>query len=338
MPGGSRYGQPVPADLAPYVGTGKGTPIAGARAAGGPVGSGKSYLVGEHGPEVFTPGLSGAISTHAATRLALARGAAGGDGSGGEGTGREIRFLSFALVSAVDDVARSIDRLGARAGLPSDAGISGGGGFGTGGGSGLGGRRGFGARMGGSGDGVALPDGSTGPRVGLGRMGSGGGRRGFAKFDAKAPAIMGALMSKYGLTKEQAARPSSATWGHESGGFTAYHGGRPSAGPWWRWMGQWTGPRRRAFERWTAQHGLNPTSDDASWRFLTEGRPRNGRRLSRRSSERIPRTRRWWLSESRFETCRRESLRVSRQVRGPRHGNGTGRWGRGAGLDRQAGC
>jgi len=33
----------------------------GARAAGGPVSSGSSYLVGEEGPELFTPGRSGMI-------------------------------------------------------------------------------------------------------------------------------------------------------------------------------------------------------------------------------------------------------------------------------------
>jgi hypothetical protein len=35
--------------------------IAGARALGGPVGAGRSYLVGERGPELFTPGVSGNI-------------------------------------------------------------------------------------------------------------------------------------------------------------------------------------------------------------------------------------------------------------------------------------
>lgn len=35
--------------------------IAGARAGGGPVGSGKTYLVGEKGPELFTPNTAGAI-------------------------------------------------------------------------------------------------------------------------------------------------------------------------------------------------------------------------------------------------------------------------------------
>ena len=36
-------------------------PIAGARAAGGPVYSGKNYLVGERGPEIFSPSSSGSI-------------------------------------------------------------------------------------------------------------------------------------------------------------------------------------------------------------------------------------------------------------------------------------
>lgn len=46
---------------------GLGTAIAGKRAAGGPVGSGKTYLVGEKGPELFTPGASGKITSNAET-------------------------------------------------------------------------------------------------------------------------------------------------------------------------------------------------------------------------------------------------------------------------------
>ncbi|MEM9169940.1 MAG: phage tail tape measure protein, partial [Pseudomonadota bacterium] len=37
-------------------------PFGGARAAGGPVAPGARYLVGERGPEVFTPGRSGTVS------------------------------------------------------------------------------------------------------------------------------------------------------------------------------------------------------------------------------------------------------------------------------------
>jgi phage-related minor tail protein len=36
-------------------------PVSGARAAGGPVSAGSTYLVGEHGPELFTPSGSGEI-------------------------------------------------------------------------------------------------------------------------------------------------------------------------------------------------------------------------------------------------------------------------------------
>ena len=41
-------------------------PIAGARASGGPVAAGASYLVGEQGPELFTPSGNGAITPNAA--------------------------------------------------------------------------------------------------------------------------------------------------------------------------------------------------------------------------------------------------------------------------------
>ena len=43
-------------------------PVAGARAAGGPVAAGQTYLVGEKGPELFTPSSDGAITPNAALR------------------------------------------------------------------------------------------------------------------------------------------------------------------------------------------------------------------------------------------------------------------------------
>ena len=46
-------------------------PVAGARATGGPVMPGQSYLVGEQGPELFTPSGNGSITSNAA--LASAR-------------------------------------------------------------------------------------------------------------------------------------------------------------------------------------------------------------------------------------------------------------------------
>jgi hypothetical protein len=46
-------------------------PIDGARAAGGPVSAGKSYLVGEEGPEIFSPKFSGKILPSEETKKAL---------------------------------------------------------------------------------------------------------------------------------------------------------------------------------------------------------------------------------------------------------------------------
>lgn len=46
-------------------------PVAGARAAGGPVEAGSAYLVGENGPELFVPGQSGAISPNAKPSVTL---------------------------------------------------------------------------------------------------------------------------------------------------------------------------------------------------------------------------------------------------------------------------
>ena len=50
--------------LPPFLGGGQkpAQPVAGARADGGPVSAGKRYLVGERGPELFTPGASGSIT------------------------------------------------------------------------------------------------------------------------------------------------------------------------------------------------------------------------------------------------------------------------------------
>ncbi len=87
-----------------------GPPIAGARASGGPVSRGKTYLVGEHGPELFTPGLSGAISTHDVQRL-LARGSFAPRADAGDAeTAKAVRSMSFALEGALDRVAMAVTR------------------------------------------------------------------------------------------------------------------------------------------------------------------------------------------------------------------------------------
>ncbi len=124
-----------------------GTPVAGARAAGGPVGRGLPYLVGENGPEIFVPGASGQISTNGALRrLASARGTGDEDGGNVE-TVRALRGMSFALAGSLDGLARAINRLDASGekGGTDDVGGAGGGGLG---GGFSGGRRGFMARAG----------------------------------------------------------------------------------------------------------------------------------------------------------------------------------------------
>ena len=65
------------------IGLGGGGEIDGARASGGPVRAGGTYLVGEKGPELFNPGRSGVVSPHEAYRAASAAstpGAASGRG------------------------------------------------------------------------------------------------------------------------------------------------------------------------------------------------------------------------------------------------------------------
>jgi phage-related minor tail protein len=46
-------------------------PVAGARAEGGPVDSGQSYLVGEKGPELFVPSSAGSIVPNARSSVVL---------------------------------------------------------------------------------------------------------------------------------------------------------------------------------------------------------------------------------------------------------------------------
>jgi phage-related minor tail protein len=46
-------------------------PLGGARAAGGPVDAGVPYLVGEQGPELFTPAASGSIAPNTALRPSI---------------------------------------------------------------------------------------------------------------------------------------------------------------------------------------------------------------------------------------------------------------------------
>lgn len=81
--------------------------------------------------------------------------------------------------------------------------------------------------------------------------------------------LMTGLMTDYGLTKEQAAG-FVGNLAHESAGFRTLQEMKPlipgSRGGYG--YAQWTGPRRRQFEAWTQQQGLDPASFDANYGFL----------------------------------------------------------------------
>ena len=115
--------------------------LAGKRAGGGPVAGGRAYLVGENGPEIFTPGASGGIATNRQMLAALER-------DGDSKTAVEIRWMGHELVEATDRVARAVAEL--KDGTSWNA-VTGGGEGGDGAGAGgghFGGRRGFMGRMG----------------------------------------------------------------------------------------------------------------------------------------------------------------------------------------------
>ena len=76
----------------------------GAKAEGGPVAGGKSYLVGERGPEMFSPGVSGMITPNHAlggsTNVIVNVDASGSSVEGDEQQGRELgRLISVAVQS-----------------------------------------------------------------------------------------------------------------------------------------------------------------------------------------------------------------------------------------------
>ena len=74
------------------------------REAGGPVKGGSSYLVGERGPEMFTPGVSGMITPNHAlggsTNIVVNVDASGSNVEGDEQEGRELgKAISVAVQS-----------------------------------------------------------------------------------------------------------------------------------------------------------------------------------------------------------------------------------------------
>lgn len=86
--------------------------LAGKRAGGGPVSGGASYLVGEKGPEIFTPGFSGRIIPNSSLKgggSGIKIGSLVGQiiiqGSNGEEAARQVKE---AVLRALDDLARNI--------------------------------------------------------------------------------------------------------------------------------------------------------------------------------------------------------------------------------------
>ena len=76
------------------------------KAEGGPVKGGQSYIVGERGPEMFTPGVSGAITPNhqlgGSTNVVVNVDASGSSVEGDETQGRELgRVISAAVQSEI---------------------------------------------------------------------------------------------------------------------------------------------------------------------------------------------------------------------------------------------
>ena len=83
-----------------------GTLFSGFLANGGPAKAGKSYIVGERGPELFTPGVSGMVSPNSSlggsTNIVVNVDASGSNVEGDEQQSRELgRLISVAVQSEI---------------------------------------------------------------------------------------------------------------------------------------------------------------------------------------------------------------------------------------------
>lgn len=242
------------------------------RALGGPVTSGKPYWILERGepeifmpdghgaPVLFTPKQSGAIHPLSRFPDAIfgALGRSGGGMSGGWSAG------------GPDEGGRSMWGPGGGGGGVGGPGGAGGGGGGIGG-------YGGGASAAYGDDGYRPPSGGGGGSwdIDMSRNPERTARTGPAKGDMSviAPMIMADLMHDFGLTREQAAG-IVGNLAHESGRFKHMQEvGRPNGRGGWGWA-QWTNPgRRTAFFAFAKKHGLDPSSYEANYRFMTEGEP-----------------------------------------------------------------
>lgn len=121
--------------------------------------------------------------------------------------------------------------------------------------------------LGGGMGGAATPQANAGGALPSFAKAEGGAPSG--SFGSIAPKISADLQRDFGLTPEQTAG-IVGNLAHESGGFKSLQeqnplvpGSRGGFG-----YAQWTGPRRVAFESWSKQNGLDPTSYDANYGFL----------------------------------------------------------------------
>lgn len=233
-----------------------GTPAGGAPGAGGGAAGGLGFLSGGAGGGDGLGGAAGAGIPGGGGGLGAAVGGAGGGGAGGGGGGAGAAGgavggggggLGAALgadqIPGGDGGRRMAALPGAGGGLPSSAGTVAGA-----------------PEAGGAPAGGAQAGGGGGPAP------MGGPGAGFAQ---KAPGIMANLQKDFSLTREQAAG-IVGNLGHETGGFKLMQEQKPTVagsrgGFGWA---QWTGPRRRQFEAWSKQQGLDPKSDEANYGFL----------------------------------------------------------------------